>query len=63
MLANTFKTMKKNKSVTLSNTQSNNVTSKKPQMEDFYDSSDPRGMGRSEHEDFCNAVKDWNSNH
>jgi len=55
--------MKKNKSVTLSNTQSNNVTSKKPQMEDFYDSSDPRGMGRSEHEDFCNAVKDWNSNH
>ena len=31
----------------------------KPQLEDFYDTSDPRGCSSSEYEDYANAVKKW----
>jgi hypothetical protein len=31
----------------------------KPKLEDFYDTSDPRGCSSSEYEDYANAVKKW----
>lgn len=33
--------------------------SKKPQLTDFYDSSDPRGCSTSEYEDYLKVVKKW----
>jgi hypothetical protein len=31
----------------------------KPQLEDFYDTSDPRGCSSSEYNDYQNAVYKW----
>lgn len=33
----------------------------KPKMEDFYDTSDPRGCSSSEYEDYQKALEEYNN--
>ena len=37
----------------------NSMTNKKPQLEDFYDPTDPRGCSSSEFNDYMRALEMW----